>query len=500
MNLNLHKAPFSFLLIRESLVLVAIVTLTLIPRIWLLIDTLAYGISVDEFQGIVHAYLPLDQLVKSVTTFDPHPPLFHIQLHFWMLAGNTGDIWLKLNPVFWALLTSLSIFWVAKQIFGFNVGALASILYALSPYAITESQSVRMYTMMACFGIWVFYFTHQFISKNQSFLTGTGVFISTLAFLYVQGAGFLILSSSISYAILLAWQVHARKSVLIKWGIMQLILVALYIPWVIHASSISLGHTLIPDGTDILYTFSQMLYGDYIGLSAHLNLIYPISGITMFCVIFGLTLHKNSRLLVISFIILPIAACFIFSYIVKPIWLTRTLIHIVPFISIGIAIIAAAAVEKLKTIEVNSKKIVHFGYGMLAAAFIITTLVGGLYQQRLYIPWSNLLEPVQLVQAKAAPSDVIYIPYERVYWGWCWYFIGPGSVNPLTTNYDNSFKDIRIVSGPLTRFPIEGVKTYWVVYRAYNGDIKDFLNKLPGYTREVAGTYSDVIVEKITIN
>ncbi len=498
---NLPPNPikiFSSLSSKRSLIFVMILLLTLIPRLWLSLSTLDRGLSVDELQAVTHAYLPLNELFKSVSIFDHHPPLYYLQLHIWLLLGNTSDIWIKLNPLFWSVLTGLSIYAIAGKIYGFKVGILASILYAISPYSVADAQTARMYAMIACIGVWVFFFTHQFIVRQQSLRMGMGVFLSTLAFLYSHGAGFIILISSFSYALLLAWQKQASRSVLTKWGIIQIVAILFYVPWLIHARKIIPGNMLVPTITDIAFSFSQLLFGVKIVLADYKNIIFIISFLLECTFLLALSLRKGSRSLALSFIVAPITICVIFSYLVRPIWITRVLAHIIPFMCMGMAI---AAIDTLRVITSNEnwRRMQRFGFSLLLGVFIVSSILGLFYQQSHFLPWSNILPPVQMVEANASYSDVVYIPNVRIYWGWCWYYIGPGSVNPINTNYDNVVKGVRITSGNPGIYPIQGVNTYWLVYRTYDGDITDFLDKLPAYYRKVEGTYRDVIVERLTI-
>ena len=479
---------------RRSLAWILVLLGSAAPRLFLLSNTLAYGLSVDELQSAVYAYLPLAQLLESVRAFDPHPPLYYLQLSFWLLLGDTTDLWLKLNPLLWSVLTALSLYGVARRIYGFNVGLLASLLYSLSPDSILQSQNVRMYSLMALASVWVFFFTHRFIVEKPSYASGMGILASCLAFLYSHGAGLILLASSLTYATLLARRVD-KRSVLLKWSILQGALVLLYVPWLIRARTIKVDHVLVPTAVDIAYTFSQLLFGAKIVLLGYHDLIYGASLLLMCTILFLLLYERKSRLVSLSFVVAPVIACLLISYLGRPLWLTRTLSHIVPFLCLGLAIVAIEARRSLAA-DGHRITVLRLGSWVLLPALIGASLWGCLYQQTHYQPWSNLLQPVRYVSSAAGPSDVVYVPNERVHWGWCWYHVGPGAVSPLDTNDDTSPEGVRVLSRRSISYPLDRKKDYWVVYRAYDRGLLDFVDRASEHTRGEKATFRDVIVEK----
>ena len=60
----------------------------------------------------------------------------------------------------------------------------------------------ELYSLLMLLGVWILYFTHQFLQGNRTLLMRGGLVLSTVAFLYGHGAGFLILISVSSYVTL----------------------------------------------------------------------------------------------------------------------------------------------------------------------------------------------------------------------------------------------------------------------------------------------------------
>lgn len=481
---------------RNLWIVIGVFILALLPRYWLLSETVRLGLNVDELQSVVHAYLPLPDLFKSVYIFDPHPPLYYIQLHYWLYLGGVGDMWIKSNSILWSVLTVIGLFVVGEEVHGQGVGSVSAVLYALAPFSIAYAQEVRMYALLMFLSVWVYYFTWKFI-QNTSLWAGFGLLISSLAFLYSQGAGFLIFTSSISCAFLLFNNGFTNRAHIIKWAIIQFIVLACYLPWLLHARAINVGHPLAPKLEDIAYTFAQFLFGVKIVLINFEIPLYVFSVFTMLCIVMIVIYNQEARIIGVSFLLLPILFCIVVSYIIKPIWLTRTLVQISPFISLAITVAFFPLLKKGFRTDHRRK----FMIGLTAMAiFVFLSVTGIIYQQYHYLPWSNLRNAVELVEHNIAPSDVIYLPNERLFWGWCWYDLYPGSVNPLQTNYTiTKSQGQLIVSKESVQSTMRIGQTYWLVYRSYDNDINDFFIHFKQYERELVKSFRDVTVEKIVI-
>jgi hypothetical protein len=140
---------------------------------------------------------------------------------------------------------------------------------------------------------------------------------------------------------------------------------------------------------------------------------------------------KNARGLIIAFIIVPIVASILISHWYRPIWLPRTLATTVPFLSIAIAIFVLRFIPKyLKRVSLAPKVKISLVFSLLSLLLFSTILQKINYAH----PW-NIRDASAFLQSVTDSGDTIYVVNERVFWGVGWYFIGPYSVNPLTTNY-----------------------------------------------------------------
>lgn len=84
---------------------------------------------------------------------DFHPPLFYFLAHFWQLLG-TSDIWLRLLPVFFGVLTIPVIYLLARSLLpDFKpAGHLSAFFLAIAPFHIYYSQEYRSYSLLCLLG------------------------------------------------------------------------------------------------------------------------------------------------------------------------------------------------------------------------------------------------------------------------------------------------------------------------------------------------------------
>jgi hypothetical protein len=202
---------------------------------------------------------------------------------------------------------------------------------------------------------------------------------------------------------------------------------------------------------------------------------------------------------VLSFGITPLVACFVISYLVEPIWLTRTLVQVVPFLSLGLALVILDWIRERGSIRAHRFRFL-FEMG-ITGLVVIGTLLGLVDTQHKYYPWSPLKGSAEIIRKNRDAVDVVYIPDERMYWGWSWYFFGPGRVPP-TTDYSLTRDGVTAVSRPTVEAALREAREklrWWIVYRA--GDDLGVLSS-PGNASNIAPvqTFYDVTVGQVDMN
>ena len=463
--------------------------LSLLIRLWGLGEQ---GLNYDETQSVTHAILPLPDLLKSVLTFDPHPPIYYVQLHWWMQLG-VSDWWIKSNSVVWSFLTTILLFNISKRMFNLEIAIIASILFAISPFAVLQAQDARMYSLLMFLALLSFMFTRRFLEGPRVLWSGIGVFLTTIAFLYSHGTGFMLLISLFSYTLIhFRQQKNRNRMRFLQWCLLQLLILTSYTLWLARAYSIHLGHLVVPEFSDIAIAVYVLLFG----FTTEVDILWFQWGI-LFITIIALSiatpfLNKTDKMIVISFVIIPIVFCITVSYLYRPIWHYRVLAYITPFLSLAMALVIA-------NIRSHHKKGVAITSYGISAIIISGFLVALIYQQtRASYPWSNIKQAAAYVQSEIEAGDVVYVPEERVFWGWIWYFSGPGGVNPLDSTYSfTTDEGVQIFSKPaIDVTEVKETQAYWLIYYYGFDSTLLFESYQPDMTRDFNGLVVDYFEPK----
>ena len=97
---------------------------------------------------------PIDSLT-FLFRFDPHPPLYYVQLDLWALVSQS-DAWLLLNSAAWQLLLIALVYRTGCRLFDRRTAIVAAILVGLSPALVFYAVDLRMYSMFAALSFWAF--------------------------------------------------------------------------------------------------------------------------------------------------------------------------------------------------------------------------------------------------------------------------------------------------------------------------------------------------------
>jgi hypothetical protein len=169
----------------------------------------------------------------QLTAVDIHPPLYYLLLHLWTKLFGPSPISVRLLSVLIGAAAVPLIYLVGRRLFGqqiptdpdrsrpigpagregANVGLLAALLLAISPFHIYYSQEVRMYGLVTLLGLATLYFAsvRGTISVRGNRWAWVGYVVAATAALYTQYyAAFLILA--LNLVVLLLW-FRARRSV-----------------------------------------------------------------------------------------------------------------------------------------------------------------------------------------------------------------------------------------------------------------------------------------------
>ncbi len=275
------------------------------------------------------------------------------------------------------------------------------------------------------------------------------------------------------------------------WGLLQLAIIVLYVPWLRRAVTLADIHAEVPGLDQVSKTLSQLFFGIINSQPTWLVLL------TLFilAVLTALLIReKEPRNLFLPFVVAPLIACLAISYFFQSIWLTRSLSFLAPFLSLSIAL----GLEKLQVYVRRLHlpgNVTTYGLAVLIVGILLVFLF---YQQRTFEQVWAPRDAVKFVDLNARPADVVAIATKRLFWGWCWYAVKPGCINPVSEDYSLiSQKGNRTILAEGKMEPLlKKGKTIWFVYR--DTDELSMVPALPGIKREVVYDDLNIVVEKVT--
>jgi hypothetical protein len=96
---------------------------------------------------------PLAVTIETIATKDPQPPLAYALYRAWALVFGSQDLIVRYLP---ALLNTLSIpamYALARRLYGWRIGLLSAMIWAIHPFQVWHSQDARTYAIWAAFSL-----------------------------------------------------------------------------------------------------------------------------------------------------------------------------------------------------------------------------------------------------------------------------------------------------------------------------------------------------------
>jgi uncharacterized membrane protein len=141
---------------RAALLLVALAYAA--ARLWRLTT---FSLRPDEIFSLQTARLDWSGVIDAAARDVVHPPLFYLLLKAWIGLGGQSELWLRLLPVSFALLTPVPFVLVGRRLgLSWHATQLALLLTAVNAYLVYYAQELRMYSLVALLtlgSLWLFF-------------------------------------------------------------------------------------------------------------------------------------------------------------------------------------------------------------------------------------------------------------------------------------------------------------------------------------------------------
>jgi mannosyltransferase len=110
----------------------------------------------DEAASVMMSLLPTAELLRTLATAEPHPPLFPLLLKAWMKVAGTSEASVRFMSICagTALVPAMA---ALGRLVSPVVGVVAALLGALSPFLLWYATEARMYPLAALLSALSFY-------------------------------------------------------------------------------------------------------------------------------------------------------------------------------------------------------------------------------------------------------------------------------------------------------------------------------------------------------
>ena len=267
---------------------VALLTIVLIGLLFRVYHLGTQSIWLDEAFSVALAKMTLPQMVQAAAP-DVHPPLYYFLLHYWMMVFGTSESAVRLLSVLFGVLAIPMIYVVGRQLFNKEVGLVAALILALSSFNIYYSQETRMYSLMVLLALLSMYFFWRFLQQSN-LVSSVGYVLSTTLLVYTHYYGWFVVIAQNIYVVTLLLLSKHRAYRLRDWAVLQAIVVALFVPWMvvlvnqIFRREAAAALVTPPTIATLIYTFSSYsgAFTSYFGKAVLLALFLLLSVLSLF--------------------------------------------------------------------------------------------------------------------------------------------------------------------------------------------------------------------------
>jgi len=315
--------------LKPRAILIAVVAVPLALRLFQLGRE---SLWLDEGVAVRMASLSLRQTVAA-TAADVHPPLFRSLLHVVISLIGRSEGAARLLSALAGTVSVLLLGWIGTRLSGAFVGLGAASLLAVSPLAVHYAQDATSYSLYMCMALASYFFFLRWLDRRGSG-DGIGYVLATGALLYTHNTAWFVLAAQwTTFGIAMVRAPAPRPHLARDWVLLQAVTITLYLPWVSvlarQMSGVSKDFWVL---APTLRTLGGTLL-DYAGTPWMLGAlaIATLAGV----VIRTRDEDRNNAwpapaLVLVPWLVLPVALPFIASYVFAPIFLTRVTLAALP--------------------------------------------------------------------------------------------------------------------------------------------------------------------------
>jgi mannosyltransferase len=299
------------------------------------------SIRLDESQSLWQtSHTPTK--ILNIIAQDVHVPFYHFLLHFWqlflpiifggILSGSSAFNGRILSLIFF-VLSIPAMYFLGRRAFGRSVSLFATTLLAVSPFMNWYGSEIRMYSLFTLLTILSQYFFIR-IYKDRDADSWLGYFLVGLFGIFTHYFFFFVLLVQAIFYFM--YQDLFPKGSLRRFAVTAILLLVSFMPWLWYVRSLGTVSNeapvlAAPTTVNVFNAFSQFLFGFQ---NDHLNTIlvslWPLTVLLGF-----LALRENKKVTpetvyMLMSVLIPMAAAFVVSVTLRPLFVSRYLILTIP--------------------------------------------------------------------------------------------------------------------------------------------------------------------------
>ncbi len=293
-------------------------------------DLSGESIWVDEGRAMALAKMSVNDIITQ-NAQDNHPPLYYIFLHFWIIVFGAGEFSGRFPSVLFGIGAILMIYKITRKLFNETTALYTALIFSLSVFHVQYAQEIKTYAPAAFLTLLSFY---TFLHLREKFRPVPVLIyiLSTVILLYTH---FLAIPVVIAQNSILLADYAGNRNIryLRNWMLIQIPVLLIFAPWIpflFQRTADLPGSFWLPPVTLLEIPKTLLIYSGtftFFGIAATILL----SGLIILA-LFKRGVPHQPFLVLLIWLIVPIAVPLLISFVYAPIYITRiTIAASLPF-------------------------------------------------------------------------------------------------------------------------------------------------------------------------
>ncbi|MHB8842055.1 MAG: glycosyltransferase family 39 protein [Candidatus Aquicultor sp.] len=365
----------------------------------------AKSIWQDEGYSITLAGLDLPHMIKALSLGDLNPPLYFITLHSWIGQFGNSEFSARLLSASFSFFAIIVIYKLGTLLFNKEVGILGALLLAISPFNIHYAQEARPYSLLVLLALLSVYFFIKLLNRTGGISLGYILSSALLLYAHMFGSLVIVVENIFLLTTLLPHMRKLRSLQIKNWVFNQLLLIALFVPWIFFLLYKLLPQIHMRQGKNwpIPLPTAQSILDTFVSFSGEPFVLVIFAGMIAILLAGIIDSGKNRKaaednddrykvFLLLIWLFVPVAVAFTVSRFSVPVFADKYLIEVSP----ALYLLAARA---LLAIDYTSVRVALVG---IVAVLSLQNAVD-YYHQPVAEQWR---EVARIVDTKAGPGDL----------------------------------------------------------------------------------------------